>query len=272
MSRRKKGGDSGEEGAPAWMTTYSDMITLLLAFFVLLFSFSTIDALKWKEIVSSLSGTPFVAIQALDPGGTLPESVEIEEKQPTPTPAPSAVIEEEMEEEAAGTQYIKEKFNELYERIQSHVEQNDLEYELNVTEEDDKIIVRMSNTALFDSGKINIKPGAATILSDLCSILNEYIDLIEVVEIEGHTDNVPISSARFETNWHLSSARALEVLMFCTAIIDEDGSQRLNIDGTRIKAVGLGEFRPVATNETPEGKEKNRRVEFIIQSIESFVE
>lgn len=256
-SNKRKPEAPQEEGSPAWMTTYADMITLVLTFFVLLFSFSTIDALKWKEIVSSLSGTPFVAIQALDPGGTIPAINEIEQNPIAETPAPTPLEEDKKNE--AGNKEIKERFDELYQRIKNHIEKNRLEYILNVTEFDDKIVIRMSNWALFDSGKDMIKKDAAQVLNEVCGILGEYTDLIKVIRIEGHTDNVPISTARFENNWQLSTARAYKVLMHCIPLLD--------IDPAKMSSTGLGEFHPIATNETEEGKAQNRRVEFIIESI-----
>lgn len=243
-----------EEGSPAWMTTYADMITLVLTFFVLLFSFSTIDALKWKEIVSSLSGTPFVTIQALDPGGTIPAAIEVDDDVVAATPVPTKSPEEE-----ARNVEIKEKFNELYQKIKNHIEDNNLQYILNVASEEDIILIRMTDSALFDSGKDQIRNDSEIYLLEICDILQEYENLIRRIRIEGHTDNVPIHTAKFPSNWHLSGSRAAEVVIYFIEAMD--------IDPGKMVPTGYGEYHPIAKNDTEEGKAKNRRVDFVIESI-----
>lgn len=252
--RGKKPESPQEEGAPAWMNTYGDMITLVLTFFVLLFSFSTIDALKWKELVSSLSGTPFVAIQALDPGGSLPQVEDIENpivEMPEPTP--------EGKDVDSGNVEVKERFDELYEKIKGHISEHGLEHELYAEESNDTILIRMTDSALFDSGQDSIRADAELILTDICEILKEYVDLIQLIQIEGHTDNRPISNARFKDNRELSGARALQVVWFFENILD--------IDPAKIEHIGKGEYHPIASNDTEEGKQRNRRVDFLIESI-----
>lgn len=253
MRDRKKPEPPEGEGAPAWMNTYGDMVTLLLTFFVLLFSFSTIDAQKWEEIVSSLSGTPFVAIQALDPGAAEGQPADETSWDITePTPQPSTVNGMNVEE-------IKERFNELYEKIKSHISENGLENELNVGIEDNAILIHMTDSALFDSGKDVIKEEAEGILKSLCDIFFEYDALIKTIRVEGHTDNVPIQNAKFEDNWMLSFSRAHEVVKYMLSV--------MNVDPGKMDPHGYGEYHPVDTNDTEMGKAKNRRVDFVLESI-----
>jgi len=247
---RKRKPPPQEEGAPAWMNTYGDMVTLLLTFFVLLFSFSTIDAQKWEKIVSSLSGTPFVAIQAIDPGGTQSESSSELDLKPTPTPSL---------ESDANMEQIKEKFDELYEKIKTHIEVNNLGSLLNVEEQDNAILIRMSDSALFDSGKDFLKADAKMILGSICVIIEEYDDLIKRIRVEGHTDNVPIHNSRFEDNWELSASRALVVVRYMLSITD--------LQPQKLIPMGYGEYHPVDSNETAAGRASNRRVDFVIESI-----
>lgn len=255
MKRNKPKPEAPEEnGAPAWMTTYADMITLVLTFFVLLFSFSSIDALKWKEIVSSLSGTPFVTIQALDPGGTIPAAIEVEDDAVAATPVPTKSPEEE-----AKNIEVKEKFNELYEKIKNHIEENNLQYILNVANEEDVILIRMTDSALFDDGKDNIKPESEILLFEICQILQEYEGLIRRIQVEGHTDNNPIRSAKFRSNWHLASSRADNIVLYFIQV--------MNIQPRKLEGISKGEYHPIASNETADGRAKNRRVDFIIESI-----
>ncbi len=251
MRFRKKREEQEEEGAPAWMNTYGDMVTLLLTFFVLLFSFSTIDAQKWEKIVSSLSGTPFVAIQALNPGDVQGEDLKELNADPTPTPTP--------EEIDANVQEIKERFDELYEKIKTHVQENNLGSLLNVESQDSAILIRMSDSALFDSGKDSLKPDAKMILSSLCVIIGEYDELIYCIRVEGHTDNVPIHNARFSDNWELSASRALVVVRYMLSMTE--------IKPAKFIPMGYGEYHPVDTNKTAAGRASNRRVDFVLESI-----
>ncbi len=232
------------------MNTYGDMVTLLLTFFVLLFSFSTIDAQKWEEIVSSLSGTPFVAIQAIDPGNVQGEIASEVNADPTPTPSPQS---------DANAEEIKERFDELYQKIKSHIEENNLSSLLNVEEQENAILIRMSDSALFDSGKDFLKTDAKMILGSICVIIEEYDDLIQRIRIEGHTDNVPIHNSRFADNWELSASRALVVVRYMLSMTD--------IIPAKFIPMGYGEYHPVDSNETSAGRASNRRVDFVLESI-----
>lgn len=254
MRNRKKPEPPEEEGSPAWMNTYGDMVTLLLTFFVLLFAFSTIDAQKWEEIVSSLSGTPFVAIQALDPGDVKADVQPLDETSwdlPEPTPAPTTV-------EGMNVEEVKERFDELYEKIKAHIEQKGLESKLNVEKLDNAILMRMNESALFNSGSDVIMPDAKEILPAICEIILQYDKLISRIRIEGHTDTVPIQNSKFKDNWELSQARAYSVLQYLLT---------MNMDPVKMWPVGLGEYHPVDVNTTELGKARNRRVDFVIESI-----
>ncbi len=259
MRRRKK--DDSSDGGAYWMDTYGDMVTLLLTFFVLLFSFSTIDAQKWEEIVSSLSGTPFVAIQALDPGDVKADIQPLDETSwdlPEPTPSPDPSEQAINAENQARIAEIKEQFNELYDKIKSHVEINGLQEDLNVTMQDNAILMTMNESALFNSGSAVLMPKAKEILPAICDILKQYDSLISWIRIEGHTDNVPIQNGQFKNNWELSDARAGSVRDFLLQI---------NVNGYKLYPAGLGELHPIASNDTDEGKAHNRRVDFVIESV-----
>ena len=261
MSKRKKPEPPEEEGAPAWMNTYGDMVTLLLTFFVLLFSFSTIDAQKWEEIVSSLSGTPFVAVQALDPGDVKADVQPLDETSwdlPEPTPTPDPSEQAENAENQAKIAEIKEQFNELYDKIKSHVETNGLQDKLNVSMQDNAILMTMNESALFDSGSAVLKPDAKEILPSICDIIKQYDSLISKIRIEGHTDNVPIQNSQYKDNWELSSARSLSVLYYLLTV---------NMNEKKLYPSFLGEEHPIASNDTKEGQSHNRRVDFVIESI-----
>ncbi|MHB1313881.1 MAG: OmpA/MotB family protein [Christensenellales bacterium] len=251
--KRKKPEAPTEEGAPAWMNTYGDMVTLILTFFVLLFSFSTIDAKKWQKLVDSFKDEDFVAVaSASEAGGEgIGGDDAIIVKQPEP------------EEEYASTNNfntnVTTEFNRLFEEIKKHIEVNHLDTVLNVEKKGEVITLRITDSALFDSGKDKIKPNALVVLDHLTIIIREYESAIGMIRIEGHTDNVPISTSKFGSNWDLSVSRAVNVLQY---LLKNSG-----ITPARFSAVGYGEFQPIASNDTEEGKAKNRRVDFIIESV-----
>jgi chemotaxis protein MotB len=162
---------------------------------------------------------------------------------------------EEMQEK------INNVFDELYQKIVLYIELNELGGLLSVSRTDDFIILRFSEIALFDSGKATIRPESEETLNHIIQIIADNIDAISIVNIEGHTDNVPISTAEFEDNWDLSVKRATNTLR----ILLETGL----IEETKLSATGYGEFKPFDTNDTPEGRAKNRRVDFVLNKIDA---
>jgi len=232
MRKRKEGGS--KKGAPAWMNTYGDMVTLLLTFFVLLYSFSSVDAEKWQNLVVSLGGGDKGVLQNNAPVET------------------SNVNQEEYEA-------LKSKladFQSLYESIKGYIAENDLETKITLTKTDNEIQIRFVDNVLFDSGSADLKNDAIEILSKITLALKTYSTSIEMIRIEGHTDNVAINTAKFPTNWELSTARAVGVLR---NLIEKE-----QLDANVVSAVGYGEYHSIADNSTPEGRAKNRRVDFVI--------
>ena len=260
MRGRKATEEPQEEGSPAWMNTYGDMVTLLLTFFVLLFSFSTIDAAKWEEIVNSFTGLHVVAITELDPN--MPDSPDKSDRFVITTPAPvaSPTPSPAAEQADLNVNEIKDRFDELYERIKNYIESNHLGYILNVEYIDENtILLRMSDTAFFDSGSAHLDDEAKVVLDVVCDMIGEYTSLLQIIRIEGHTDNVPIRNALYEDNWELSMDRSDTVRKFILDVSE--------IEPALLVASYYGEYRPVATNDTDEGRAQNRRVDFVIQSV-----
>jgi chemotaxis protein MotB len=255
-----------EEGVAPWLATFGDMITLVLVLFVLLYAFSSVDAVKWNRLVSSMSGTPFVAIQALDPSVVEPSSREEDlddepassqdqlehSAETSPEPTMESVVDANVEE-------AKELFSELFGKISSHINENNLETKLNVEMRDEFIILHITDSTLFSSGQAYLKPESKELLNSVSELFTEYQDIIKMIRIEGHTDDRKINNAQFKDNWDLSVKRATNVLRYFLAITD--------IENTKFSASGYGEWQPVATNETEEGRAQNRRVDFMIESI-----
>ena len=250
---RKKPEEPQEEGAPAWMNTYGDMVTLLLTFFVLLFSFSTVDAQKWKEIVRSFSGNrTFSAIDMVDTQGEpfTNDVLVIGPAKPQPTPNAARPLDEMS---------LDEQFDELYTAIRVHVRDNGLSEALQVSRSEEQILIRITDRALFDSGSDKIRQDSLPMLESILEMFDTYQAAIDQILIEGHTDDVPIKSVRFRSNWELSTARAVTMVEYCI------GTSSLS--PLKYAAAGYGEYHPIEPNDTEEGKARNRRVDFVIRRV-----
>jgi len=238
MSLRRKPPPE-KEGGSSWMDTYGDMVTLLLTFFVLLFSFSNVDAEKWKALVDAFTGSPVEVTSTLDTAQESEVSV-----------VNDAGTKQRVEERT------KEQFKELYEKIKKHIEENGLSTKLSVEMKDGEILMRLSDSILFASGSARLVESAVPLMHHIGGLLKEAQDSIGIVRIEGHTDNRPISNSLYADNWQLSSARAYTVLCFLK------DNEMVNQD--KLSYTAYGEQHPIASNKTEEGKAKNRRVDFVI--------
>ena len=226
MQRRRRKQD--DINTNAWMDTYADTITLLLTFFILLYSFSTIDNEKLKQIASSLkgqvSGTPMV----VEPIGD----------------------EVEILEPGVGS---KNPYDILVEKVTTIIEENGLSDVITIREEDAGVILQLGNSILFDSSKAILKSESFEALDVISSIIPQIDNEIMV---QGHTDNRPINSYVYPSNWELSTARAVAVVKY---FINEKG-----LDSARFSATGYGENRPLVENTSSANMEINRRVDILI--------
>jgi len=221
-------------GAPMWMATFSDMVTLLLAFFVMLLSFSTIQEAKFHDAVSSLQGAFGVM------------------KSP-----PTVIQMNEVIQPQADTNEWQEMLYEM-QQIQQIMAQEGLQDDVQLEIEKEGVSIQISTPLLFDPARATIRGASHDLLAKLSDALAEVDTEIQV---EGHTDNVPISSAQFPSNWELSSARATAVLKY---LVDN------GVPPGRLAAVGYGEFRPIEPNETPAGRRRNRRVEIFVRRTDAL--
>lgn len=246
---RKKKNSDGPKGAN-WMDTYGDMVTLLLTFFVLLYSFSSIDSNKWERLVAALSGNKGVLLE--DSAIKKLEFPDLDEQK--------ADVAGTDDRELMNQGEISVKTAEaLYEQLKGYIEGNNLAKDVALTRSGDEIRIRFTSNVLFDLGKADIKPEAYQILNDVSYALATYNRTIEMVRIEGHTDNLPISTRTFPSNWELSTSRAVNVLRY---LIEVTG-----LPAGQLSAVGYGEYHPFADNATEEGRRLNRRVDFVINVI-----
>ncbi len=241
MAKKKQ--EEGKKGLPEWMGTYGDMVTLLLTFFILLFSMSTVDAQKFQQIVQSvLQGSPGVlegGVKITD-GLTQVESVK--------------KVKEKVEKQDGSKKYAE--LQNIKNKVQEHLKSKGMNQKVQVQQFDNYVKINFLDNVLFDSGKADLKPDAFGILDAIYEKLVEFPQ--NKVKVEGHTDNVPIKTVRFRNNWELSSIRAVAVT---TYYVENKG-----INPKKISPEGFGEYEPIAGNNTIEGREKNRRVEIKIMS------
>ena len=235
-----------EEGSSNWLTTYSDMMTDLLALFVILFSF----AMMSRPVVKAKSATQQVT-SAASAAATAGQS----------TAASSGAVSGGQAAQSS-QQPHSEKYNSLYKSISAYIKQADLSKQLSVIKEGDNLIlVRISESVLFDSGRADINPDANQLLDRISDILTEHADFIKMVRIEGHTDNRPIKNTQFDSNWELSTSRAVNVLRRLL--------KTSKLGSAKFSAVGYGEFHPIAKNDTAANMAKNRRVDFVIETADN---
>ena len=269
MANRKP--DEPKKGAPAWQTTFGDLMNLLLCFFVLLFAMSTIDEEKQIQIIASFNNMFSVfeagatAIgdgvlisngvsqlneldQYINSTGKMDEEGEIVDDD-------LAKAQEKLEEAQM------EESEELAEKIQEALDEKDFENEIDVEFTTQYVQLTLKGGILFDSGSVQLKDEALPVLDQVGRILERYA--AGTIEIEGHTDNVPMSGAKYSNNDELSSGRALSVFDYLLSVT--------NLDPANIKHAGRGEYIPIADNSTAEGRARNRRVEIkIYNSLSSY--
>jgi len=223
--------------SPTWLNTYGDMVTLLLTFFIMLFAYSTLDAARFEALVLSLQGS----LGVLDSGMTISDDPVVSGRE-----SPFGEIYQR-------SLVADETTRSLFDALRALQERYDL-YDVVAIESTERgIVIHFTDRVLFDTGRAEIKPEAREVLQ---AVAVELAKLPHHIRVEGHTDNVPIHNERFPSNWELSTARAVTVLRF---LIQVGG-----LDPERLSAVGYGEYRPIASNDTPEGRARNRRVDIVL--------
>ena len=283
----KKKQDDPPAGSPAWMATFSDLMNLLLCFFVLLFSMSTIDEAKLNELIASMNssfsifsaGATSIGEGILISNGVsqlndlaeyinsmgAAEDSETESDNVQEFAAQDEVLDQDKENTESyeeTKESISDKMEEmnlqeneqLAEMISEAIADSNMSDQIDVSFTSQYVLLTMKGALLFDSGSAQLKRDSENVLDKVAVILERYA--AGEIEINGHTDNVPIKSAQFADNEELSSARALSVFYYLV--------QNSTLDSTKIKHAGMGERVPIADNSTEEGRAKNRRVEIRI--------
>lgn len=232
MFNRRQKEEEKETGSPAWMVTYGDMMTLLLVFFVLLYSFSEMDLEKFKGFISSFQGR----VHVLEGGRTV-------------------IDESEVGRGSQGTDFspTTQGYTKVMGDISQYIEQEGLQEKVQMINNERGLVIRMTGQILYDLGRAVIKPEGKEVLDRIAVSIKE-ID--NSVMVEGHTDNWSINNNQYRDNWALSTTRACNVIRYF--------SEAHNIKENRMAAAGYGEFKPLVSNDTTENRAKNRRVEIVI--------
>ena len=263
MARKKR--EPEAKPAAGWITTFSDLMNLLLCFFVLLFSMSTVDAEKFQMVIASLqSSLSIMPAGSMSIGegemvgngiSQLPNiDVFFETSSGEDGDSQGGKTEETETETDVAEQYKEQALAEseqMAEQIEQQIEAGGLQNQVEGDFNAEYVKLTLNGAILFDSAKANIREDAQPLIAKIGTILENYDS--NVIEIEGHTDNVPIHSSKYENNNVLSMYRALSVADFIR--------DNTTLDPALIKSSGRGEYVPVADNTTEEGRARNRRVE-----------
>ncbi|EPR30658.1 OmpA/MotB domain protein [Alkalidesulfovibrio alkalitolerans DSM 16529] len=233
--------DQEEEQEPKnyWLMTYADMVTLLLTFFILLFSMSSLDQSQFSE--------SFTAIRAAIQGKET-------------TIATSRITAKEasvLVEQVQLRRQIEQAQQRVFQDVRLLQTTEGVEGVLTAKLDKGKITLRLPSEVLFDSGSATLKPGGRVVLGQLKNFFIKYPD--QMINIKGYTDDVlPSPTARFRDNWELSAMRAVNVLRLMV---------ELGLNPNRMTATGLADLDPLLPNTSPENRAQNRRVEFVLEKI-----
>lgn len=233
-TRRKAGKENNER----WLLTYSDLITLLMIFFVIMFAMSQIDQVKFNALRMSLQS-------ALKSGTTVPIAS-----------GSTSLIQSAGQGGAKigspVTQTKPSKLDHIYQEVKQYVNQHNLQSKVGVLDQVRGVQITLRDVVLFDTGRAVIRPQAQGLLDGLLPFFQR---IGNPIIIEGYTDNEPIHTAKYPSNWELSGARAVGVVRYLIA---------KGVDPNRLSGVAYGQYHPVAPNNTPANRQKNRRVNIVI--------
>lgn len=235
--RKKK--PEEHENLERWLITYADLITLLLAFFILMYTMSKQDSKKYQEVAAHLKAI-FSGSHAILATGNVAGKAPIE-----------LSFKGGAENVAALKEQLEKELREIGDKGAADGMQN-----ISLVSDERGLVVRAMEKAFFDTGKADLTSRARSALDGIAPVL---VGMPNHVRVEGHTDNVPISTSEFRSNWELSVRRATEVVRYLV--------ERRHFPPDRISASGYAEYRPIASNDTPEDRATNRRIEIIIVNV-----
>jgi chemotaxis protein MotB len=238
----------------SWLLPYSDLLTLLVALFIVLFAMSEIDTKKYEELAAvfknefSSGDEGIMENEAPTPQNQTPKEQENEEEEIEK----ETEQEKEQQEEEGKTELLN--LQELQKKINQYILTNNLSESLETQLSDEGLMISIKNDISFDSGSAEVNRAGKEIADEISELL--YTDPPHQIVISGHTDDVPMNNEQFGSNWELSVMRAVN---FMSLVLENE-----KLDPTKFSAKGFGEFKSVAPNNTAENRAKNRRVEVLI--------
>ena len=259
MARRK---EDPPKGSPAWMNTFADLMNLLLCFFVMLFSMSSVNEEKFEKVIASFQSTFSILPgggasigegELISSGISQLENFDSYYNQQLSSQSDGQTEEEKDITEAYEQQELEES-EDMAQQLENALSQYGIQDDVEVDFNAEYVTLNMNGALLFDSASAEIRDEAYPLVNKLGKILVTYDN--NIIEVEGHTDNVPIHSSKYEDNNVLSMYRALAVANYLR--------DTTTLDPAYIKSSGRGEYVPIADNATPEGRARNRRVEIKI--------
>jgi len=253
---RSGGGEAEpEERTDGWMATYADMVTLLMTFFVLLFAISNVDNEKAAMLFAALSKEGLTAEQFLEIQENFDPS---QNPDDTRFPRPSKDSGKKEEEGGDDLPFSNPDLEHLFNLVEDYISDNGLGDRISLQFNGEFLMLTLANDIWFESGRAEITPQLRESASVIASLLAETFNEEKPFEIvvAGHTDNVPIHTARYPSNWHLSKDRAVNFLDVLLSASD--------LDPYYFYARACGQERPIASNDTADGRQRNRRVEVMI--------
>lgn len=258
MARRRRRVEE-HDNHERWLVSYADFITLLFAFFVVMYSISSVNDGKYRVLSNTLTEAFVTTARSLQPIqiGEEVRSIEPQVGDLTISDSvkPELLPNDPLADESEGNSVVDTK---TLDAVKSDLATSLAEYSdqglLNVTRTDRGIEVEMKSSMLFESGSARLSRDALKALRKVILIVKPLANLINV---EGHTDNVPISTISFPSNWELSAARSASVVHYFA---------KLGVNSSRMAAIGYGEHRPLSSNDTVEGRKNNRRVNLLIMA------
>jgi chemotaxis protein MotB len=261
-------------GIPAWVVTFADLMSLLMCFFVLLLSFSEIDAMKFKQIAGELSKAFGVQrdVPALEiPQGTSPifdkfspgppEPTVLDEIRQTTTTEDPRLETLKSPDKTAIAEAVQQQMDARVESLLAVLDKAVTEGRITISQDQTRIIIRIEEKGSFPSASADVTYDFEGLLLDMAPIL---ADMPGDIAIEGHTDDLPIRTAQFASNWNLSAARAAAVANVLLA--------REQLDAERVKVTGMADTQPRVPNTSAEDRAKNRRVEIILDLADDIEE
>lgn len=249
----RKKAKTKKDNSERWMLTYLDFITLMFAFFIIMYASSSINENKFKQISESFRIAFGGGKTIVGSSQTTAQEIDIKKKAAAAEAAAKAKAEAEAKAQSDAEVQEQNTLKEVKEKIDKYLSDNQMSGSVSTDIQERGLVVSIQDALFFDSGKADIKPQWSQKLIEISKILNTITNYIR---IEGHTDNVPISNSSFSDNLDLSCSRAANVYR----LLQEQGG----ISKERLSAEGYGDSRPVADNNTEAGKAQNRRVDIVI--------